>query len=97
MNNFELFKAEKERFERKKAKEGRVDGGGRKAFPSRGSQGVRRVKVDISIQTAIIPAKSRAFLKIFDFHSHFQSNMQGKTTVNLFINKIRHYMCFSLH
>ena len=56
MNNFEFFKAEKGRFERKKAKEGRVDGGGRKAFPTRGSQEVRGVKVDISMQTTIIPA-----------------------------------------
>lgn len=40
----------------KRQKRGRVDGDGLKAFPSRGSQGVRRVKVDISMQTAIIPA-----------------------------------------
>lgn len=59
--------------ERKKAKEGRVDGGGRKAFPTRGSQGVRRVKVDVSIQTAIIPAKAFLSLPInfFSFHKPY--------------------------
>ena len=61
MNNLERFKAETGRFEYKMAKKGRVDGGGRKAFPATGSQGVRGVKVDISRQKAIIPAK--VFLK----------------------------------
>ena len=81
----------------KRQKRGELMAAGSKPSPRGEAKGCAGVKVDISMQTAIIAAKSRAFLKIFDFHSHFQSNMQGKTTVNLFINKIRHYMCFSLH
>ena len=36
------LKRRREDVSKKKAKKGRVDGGGRKAFPARGSQGVRR-------------------------------------------------------
>ena len=68
MNNFERFKAEKGRLERKKAKEGRVDGGGRKAFPTRGSQGVRRGQ-----------SRHQHTDSHHSCQSHFQSNMQGKT------------------